>query len=487
MYASEPGEVTPEKRLPDTRGAVHGLFTYTLASVLLQSRAPLTYRELADRIGASYRASGRWSPSPALEGGGVDREVLGQRTWPDRPRFLVERGATANTRMLRAGLLHGVRPGTILALYPPAGSARDEVIGHVTVVDARGTTATLEPVAYDGRAAPLVETIPLASRARVVWVDHGERQLRVAAQIGSPGAGQEDVVIRSARPADLPDALRTAFLDMATATRGLAGPADTPEDATWFVRLTGTRVELLPASGWMRSQALEQTRRSAVFIGDVGEPSIGTTLHERLRRIAAATQLMAIASAAPPVDDNGSPRVQISATRSAAGKAAGERLATGATAPVLHVGDRVTFEVRNPGRTPVDVTLLYIDSGYGIQALFPSKDQGLDNRLAPGEIRSLQPYTVDDSTLGQEHIIAIAVRSGPVRVDFTGLEQPTLEMTRGATALQATPLGRLLAAARYGGEGTTRGLAAAEVSDYAMALVTWRSEFAAADEKKNLP
>ena len=41
LYASDMRETTPEKRLPGPRSPWHGLFTYTIASILQESRSPL--------------------------------------------------------------------------------------------------------------------------------------------------------------------------------------------------------------------------------------------------------------------------------------------------------------------------------------------------------------------------------------------------------------------------------------------------------------
>ena len=78
------------------------LLTSTLVEVLTQARSALTYRELTERITERYRVAGRIAPTPMFEGTGVDREVLGQTTWPDRPQStLCPRRASRHRRQRR--------------------------------------------------------------------------------------------------------------------------------------------------------------------------------------------------------------------------------------------------------------------------------------------------------------------------------------------------------------------------------------------------
>ena len=58
-------------------GETYGLLTYTLAYVLSNAKAPLSYRDLVNRVYAQYNAWGRTSPTPLVEGGRRDETVLG--------------------------------------------------------------------------------------------------------------------------------------------------------------------------------------------------------------------------------------------------------------------------------------------------------------------------------------------------------------------------------------------------------------------------
>jgi hypothetical protein len=130
--------------------------------------------------------------------------------------------------------------------------------------------------------------------------------------------------------------------------------------------------------------------------------------------------------------------------------------------------------VSNPGKVPVDVTILFVDSGYGISAVFPQRGMIEDNRLPPGKTLRTQRFSVTDATLGLEHAVLLAVKGEGAAADFSYLEQSALptERTRGAAAANH-PLGRFLADALRQ-QGTTRGLAAQQAETYLAKSLSWR-------------
>ena len=105
LYAAQSYETTPDTGVP-----TYGLLTSTMVEVLTQARSSLTYRELTERITERYRVAGRIAPTPMFEGTGVDREVLGQTTWPDRPQWTIALDARRGI-IINAGRLHGLARG----------------------------------------------------------------------------------------------------------------------------------------------------------------------------------------------------------------------------------------------------------------------------------------------------------------------------------------------------------------------------------------
>jgi hypothetical protein len=199
LYAADVTEGTPELPMPDRNGPVHGLFTYTLTRVLTEHAGPMTYRELVQRVNDRYRAEG-FGPTPAFEGGGVDREVLSERAPRGRPTFVIEAGPSDTRWTLAAGSIHGLTRGSILEVFPPGGSASNATpIGHVRVIDVRPTTAIVEAIPPAKVSAPRATRIVLGSRRT--------RQLprirRAATACGSPTCGR---IIRSCERSTRPRA-----------------------------------------------------------------------------------------------------------------------------------------------------------------------------------------------------------------------------------------------------------------------------------------
>src|SRR5262249_6611107 len=149
--------------------------------------------------------------------------------------------------------------------------------------------------------------------------------------------------------------------------------------------------------------------------------------------------------------------------------AEGRPVQPSAQGPVFSPGDLIAFRIDNLGAKAVYPTLLFLDSGYGITALYPAEGEVIEV-LPAGKSHRTGMLRVTGKTVGLEHVVLIAVRAGGQPVDFTVLEQPSLEQARknalrGAGALE-TPLGRLLQNALYGA-GTTRGLERTVLNEYA--------------------
>ena len=146
----------------------------------------------------------------------------------------------------------------------------------------------------------------------------------------------------------------------------------------------------------------------------------------------------------------------------------------------LGAGDWIAFRVTNKGKAAADISLLFVDSHFGIQAVFPRPGTTTDNRLAPGDSYQTPAARVNPRTTGQEHMVVIAVEANGPPIDFSCLAQPRIEQaeaarTRGGEGkdMLETPLGGLFKSALYG-RGTTRGLDVDAVENYALRLLSWQ-------------
>ena len=475
IYAAQSTETTPEKPLPDENGPVHGLFTYTIASILQESSSPLTYRELAQGVLGRYRSLGRYGPTPLFEGGGLDQEVLGQRTWPDRPAMLLGRRSSDADWEIDAGSIHGLTTGSVVELFPPAGSPRAESrVGFARVTEVRPTAATIETVEHEGVPRPTESALEPGTRARVAVYNYGDLRLRVA--VDTPEAGRGPTArFRVLGRGDSPAPLERALDDLESGAGGLAVRVETAE-ADWFVRVADEQVTLVPASGWQPTSGSlnadgNVTGPRQFDLGRVDSSSFGDLLNQALRRIARVSNLLHLASSSHP-----QPTLQLVVERYDNPEGgSGTPVPSASGDVVVRAGQYLGFRIRNDDTRPLDVTLLHVDPAFGIQSLFPQAGEEGDVRLSPGEERRFGPYEVTDTPTGWEYALAIAVVGGASPQNFAMLAQDSL--ATGATRGQPSPLQTLLQDAAFGTGGAMRGLrASSELDTFVVKVAAWRSE-----------
>jgi hypothetical protein len=142
----------------------------------------------------------------------------------------------------------------------------------------------------------------------------------------------------------------------------------------------------------------------------------------------------------------------------------------------LKNGDVVGFRVQNHGRESADVTILYIDSGYGVQSLFPEAGTVANNAVHPGASSTTPQFVLEDLKPGVERVVVIAVRSEGAPIDFSWLEQPTIQQARSALDVKRGgkrhPLDKLFQTAAYG-EGHTRAMRRLDLQNYSIRSISW--------------
>jgi hypothetical protein len=470
IYAALPTESTYELPLPpgSTERKYYGILTYAICRVLDQAQTPLTYRELVHRVRAQYVAWGRYWPTPFLEGKYMDREFLGVEEWPYRSHFVLSKQAEDRWQ-INAGSLHGLGTGSVLAVYTPAGQG-NKLLGYVKIKQCRILEADVVPIEYSGKLA--VKDPPEGSRCEVVFVDYGEQRFRVAV------AASEDP--------SKPEQLKRFQVEMKRLAESLKPGAvlELSKDANranWLVKYEGGKVYLSPTVASRKTE-------SPLFGPFPVDDQLADNILTNLKKIARAQNLLKLAgeSGGAVFRGPGAVAVDVEIVRYRDEKdrkgtvvewKPGERFAD---------GDLIGFRLRNKGRTEADVSLLFIDNGFGIDPLFPEAGVVTDNRLPPGNDKSIDtpPFRVrSDKFPGPDHLVVIAVEAKGQPIDFTCLAQPTLARARGHGRGQRSlqnPLGELLTHALYGVEGghaksATRGLEKPQIEKCAMHLLTWEA------------
>ena len=466
VYAAQPTEPTIELVLPPytepgdvAERRIQGLLTFVLYRVLSTAKSPVTYHDLPGLLYSQYQIWGRNSPTPLVEGGDVADIFLKDETLQRSPFVLKKQG---NRLSVTGGALQALSSGSILAVFPPPGGAPSQApLGYVQI--APGGTGYLEstvvPVASP-QGAPAVsrDRLPVNGECRVIQRSFPPLSIRIAVESDLPEDQTDDPIRREI-------ARLAALLKQLAANKTVPIElVEDPRQSRWLVRVNrdGAYLIATPALANTGEQAKNPKKYPVRAGGDSGPmlEQFFTTVGraENLLRIASDTDLagkdLDVGLAVYEKDANGD------YLRDPSGK---KRLLTldRAKEVVIHDADEIEFQLRNLGREPFDVSLLYVDDDYTISPFFPNPGTTTNNTIQPSDGRSgtLLPlsFRMRVDSEGSEHFVIFAVktRGGPA-VDFGSFAQPSLAEARevggrGANALQ-TPLGQLLSQLMFQGQ-----------------------------------
>lgn len=502
LYAAQSTEPTVEKVFTPEQGGdgkSRGLLTHTICMVLeevSQGGSPLTYEELLQRVHQQYRIWQRAFPTPLVEGRDSKREVLGEKVREARRQFslLPVEKSNAATRNVDAGTLHGLTPGSILRVYPRAGSKEaNKPLGHLRVLEEglKVLQARVVPVEFGNSPAPM--TLPATGgRCELVHLELADQRLRIAID-DKTNRGEPT-------PKEKLLELEKELTKFADAQKSLLEMTTSPSSAQWLLRydsLKEDKLYLVPATGWLlKKQARTGDRASSVTMRELppqyGPVPEGQTraswLHEHLEKIARVRNVLSLATKTQRFRAhvrNSALAVKIKTDilrfRDESDDKA-EVVTSGSGRIVLHHRDPIVIQVRNQGRQAIDVTLLLLSEDYSISAVFPTTDKTPDNRVLPNNVLEVGSR-MNAKAPGIEHLVIIAAAGKDVTnyANFSFLAQSGFEgaqevVKRGGPGAQElgfnSPLGRLLRKAAYG-DGIARGMENDEVADYAFQVISY--------------
>ena len=437
LCAAPPDEATFEDPLPGSGSPYYGRLTFTLVQILKGPHPPLTYWEVARRISFQYDASQWYHPSPMLEGHQQERDclVLGEQ---DRNPCRFE--LTHNVRgqfKLKAGALHGLTVGTILAVKAPLS---DDVTGHVQIVASGlgSLESEVEPCTAAGQAVRV--DLPIPGFCRVTFLEYGDLRVKVAVDRDAGLVESTEKAIAKKLDthglARLEAALRQAA-SRQDGSESVVMHVQDPSEAEWLVRATGPaadRAVLIPATAWASGQHPPEVLGPF----DARPEEIA----DRVFRIARVRNLLRITSAPTellnPVEST--PRLDVEILRMKDDTdRVGEHVRLDPCMS-FRVGDIIGLRIKNLGPTPLDVTMLWIDGNFGITAVFPNPEKpGQDNRVRPGE-PLLRRFEIVDKGLGHEHVVVIAIAPRQLEdfADFSFLADPQIADTSADSGIGAS-------------------------------------------------
>ena len=463
LYACQDTEVTIEQDLPrnSSDAKPYGLLTYTLCQLLTQSAQntgrPPTYRELVQNIHSHYSGLGRKSPTPQLEAKpeDLDREVLGTTVWTGRSLVLLAREGKQFT--INAGSLHGMTEGSVLAVLPPANvKDRDKLQGHVRISQLKTLSAIVEPCEFEEH--PIPKKLLDAGRCEVVRMDLGLDRLKLA--LDPNGFDKKPV------PDKEKSLVAKELTDLYKELAAMVEEVKDPAKADWVLRIHKDEVFMVSAAEF----SAKTVDRDATALGPFKiNKDLGDKLDQSFKAIVRVENLKKIGVSSLDAAQKIKLDVDVLLLKDKA-DVKGKTLKWDSTGMTLF--DKDWFKVRmvNKSSFNVDVTLLFIDSGYGIGTLNPGTRQRM------GEPYLTDPENIStEKTKGQEHLLIIAVKAtGPKPADFSFLAQDTLPRGTPPTAARAgqTPLEALLRAKALG-EGNTRSVPSRAAEEYTVRLIPW--------------
>lgn len=461
FYAAQTVETTPEMPLPaGMPGRVaRGLFSYVLADTLANYQG-ISYRQLGQQVLQRYAALGMNSPTPLFEGTALDAPVFGTagqrgvRQWP----LQVQQSVLS----VEAGAMQQFGEGAVFALVPTAASPDSEVIGYLAVSRQTALSSTLAPLAYEGKSAPAMDAIKAGQYLRLV-APNVRLSLRIAMPAQAPlprldpsdppSAATNSKVEANARK--LLQAMRAKPLDGLDIEWVEAGqPADLQ------LRLSDDKLWTLGPDGLWKKSGPDRSF-SIALVAD--QQQLASTIGEHFRRVAKFTNLLKVAGSQAL---GGAQGLQVKTVLVKATGGARVPL-DGLSVPELRDGDRLEFVFHNPGKVMLDLTALYLDSEYGITAMYPTP--GRLNRIEAGATDTLS-IDINADTTGTERMLLIAVPATPQapNLDLSYLAQPKLERSRGG----GSPVDLLLRDAAYQTRGATARVPKGASADFK--LMSWR-------------
>ncbi|HEV2969682.1 MAG TPA: caspase family protein [Pirellulales bacterium] len=484
LYAARPDEPTVERPFPidGENQQNHGLLTYTVCEILERAAGDLTYAELHKLICDRYTQMGRTTgPKPLIEGLAREREVFGTAV-PGRSQFNLLQNPSGGWK-LNAGRLQGLTAGSILAVYPPRDRKNaDQAIGHVRIKLANTLDSTVVPYDYGGLPTPAEDDLVPGARCELVYMDYGALRLKMA--VDKLANARDKKVVAADLIARLEQADRE-LRELAGKPGALFMLVDRGQRPDWVVQARGKEIVLLSADAAdIEGDLPAETPRFVVPARSAAKALAEYTSHifraqnllnltspgTQIHRVARDANGLATDATAIDVEVEMLKLRDENDTQGTPIRAEGHEV----TVPA---GQWVAWRINNHSHFKIDVTLLFVDSEFGILSAFPRAGSGTDNMITPGGHILTGQATTTPTTYNLDQMVVIATKSEGQPIDFSVLEQSNLAAVRGALRGAGdptldSPLGQLCQNALYG-TGGTRGLEM-KVNTHQMYLMSWR-------------
>lgn len=410
--AAQSIQSTPEMKLPrgEANRRYHGLFTYALMDVL-SSNAHLSYQQLAQKILARYESIPWRNSQPLFSASDMNARVFGEEG-SGVQQFVGH--ISGEELFVQGGYLAMLTTGSEIALFADPADTNDKKLASVILTDADAVTSNASLSNLDTAGWPKVVYARLIKSA----VDF---KLNISLQPSKSMTDNQTTVLQD----QLMEIADEEPLLQLSDNKDADILVSEFEGHYWFLRADQT----LPCEEQLLAKEdklfCDKNRTPQLLLNApmarTRERSV-KLLRDSLLKIANVERLLASPGHLQGAQQN----LEISFKIKRQGEV--QDLPVN-TRPQLEENDQILFDVQNIGHEPQDVSILFIDSQYGITQLYPEKGQ--PNRLQAGESLSFN-WTVNVDTVGTEHILLSTQPGKGVNNSLAQLEQPPMQiLSRG--------------------------------------------------------
>ncbi len=435
LYGAESNQFASELELPmrEPSRRVYGFLTYNLAQLLSSAQPGITYRQLNQQLLQNYAATNISSATPSMEGAMRDNAIFEE---DEAERIQQWRIGNTNTgSWIRAGQLHGINQQTTFAIMENATSPDEEILTVASVAQ--------------------IDTL----RSRIETDDDFDGSLEGKfARLLSNEPRFNLIATKPVLP-DQPSELQTKAMEIINSLETHSSlktvswlPANEVGDIT--LRFNENNLLFLDPGASLVDDPV------AVNL-DQTEEELITKVTNTLLSIAKAQNILRLVAKF----QSGANKKLIETSLDL--KTEDQKIENLDTAQVIDIKDKdeltVRFKANNDYPVGIDVTVLFIDSRYGIHSLYPYEG-GQTGRLVPDEIIEPLVLEADVNTKGTEYLLVIAVKADDAaqRSDYSFLAQPTLSTTTRSRGEQTgneslASISELLTRAAFADQIQTRG------------------------------
>ncbi len=439
FFAAQTNEETPEMPQATDVGndSIYGLFTFNLVKVLA-TYPSINYQQAAEQILKNYASHPWYGTTPHFAGTDMSARIFGARSKGNIKQWKLNR--SEDGLVVNAGRLHQIGEGAILAVVANPAAETDDILGYVTATDVGDLESRVNPVALEGdrfavatkRLAKVIDedSIPSSAYARLVATSYS-----IELSVGVVDASNREKSESTVADDNKQDPKVRAKGDRAMAQ--LRSEGVYPISLRWAsgnqpsdIKMLNTGKDIYLVSDYEELPcpygACTDANNLRSYIKVPLEGSSDMVLRElrrKLRVIAKALNLMRLSNTMETTD--------LVVSMSVKGLGGETTEVSSAERPVLYQDDEISLLITNETEEPQDLTVLFVDSSYGIQAVYPSENQF--NRFMPYDGKEIYVGRINLETTGPESLIIISnsvFRASPA-TDFRFLAQERLARTRG--------------------------------------------------------